>query len=223
MPPLPCAPEQLFPLPRVSRPPLPLLCATRSHFTYSPSALLSPPHHTTHYTANHNNNKGNYNQSQDKPSQAMKLVRINNILLVVPFLLAVSSPFLASAQEATAATPSLRGTTNEKDIAATTGKQTDNVSNLEVSPTAPIVSPVVEPVPPVEPVKAEGGIEVPGEEGNKQSWWNSKGRDRGNFGGWYVEGEEGIKEQQQQVEGHKQEGRFAWTNKGRDRGNFGGW
>jgi len=153
----------------------------------------------------------------------MKLVRINNILLVVPFLLAVSSPFLASAQEATAATPSLRGTTNEKDIAATTGKQTDNVSNLEVSPTAPIVSPVVEPVPPVEPVKAEGGIEVPGEEGNKQSWWNSKGRDRGNFGGWYVEGEEGIKEQQQQVEGHKQEGRFAWTNKGRDRGNFGGW
>jgi len=196
----------------------------------------------------------------------MKLVRFHNIVLVVPFLFAVSSPFLASAQDATtmpvlttAVISSLRGATNEKDVATTRHKQADNsITNPEESPAAPVVSPVVEPVPPIEPVKPKGGIDIPGDkdgdkgqenngggdgednwkaaavegeqqvEGNKESWWdrfawNNRGPDRGNPGHWYVEGEEGIKQQQQQMEGDKQQGRFAWNNPGPDRGNFGGW
>lgn len=118
----------------------------------------------------------------------MKLVRINNILLVLPVLLAISSPssFLAHAQEATtAATPSLRGAPNEKDDIATTSPK-----QVEVSPTAAVVSPTVESVPPLEPVKAEGegGIEIPGDkDGDKQQGrfdWNNPGKDKGNPGHW---------------------------------------
>lgn len=103
----------------------------------------------------------------------MRLVRTNTIILFLPFLLGVSSPFLANAQNATtvsaptfAVTPGLRGATHEKDDIATTSHK-----QVEASPAAAVVSPAVEPVPPIEPVKAEGGIEIPGDKDG------DKGRD----------------------------------------------
>jgi len=83
----------------------------------------------------------------------MKVARFSKIVLVVPFLLVVSSPFSVSAQEEAstlpkpttalaAATPSLRGSTDgkEKDVGSSsittnTKKQEDNISETGDSTT----------------------------------------------------------------------------------------
>lgn len=182
-------------------------------------------------------------QKRQPPNQAnMKLTRFNNIILVLSFVLAASNPFLASAQETT---PSLRGTNNE-DISSTTNdddKQIDKIGTSEMSPAVP----VKEPVPPMEPMEAEGEIEVVpeegamvesheggGEEGGKgwvsgnggDSWKGEVAENKGADEDMITEGDNDLQfESEGPLEGDKgyYKGKGGWGRGGPGWGKKGGW
>ncbi|KAM3574413.1 hypothetical protein VYU27_003612 [Nannochloropsis oceanica] len=103
-------------------------------------------------------------------------MRFNNIILVLPFVLAAGNPFFASGQETTS---SLRGT-NNKDIASTTNDDDKQIDKLGTAETIPVV-PVEEPVPPMEPMKAEREMEG-GQKENTMVEGHEGGREKGGMG-----------------------------------------